>query len=137
MEEAVKDVAVVRESEAITLEQTKAEMEKAEDAEVKQALTEAWKGMREALDALQKAEEGQRAALMQAQEHEQSALQWLYQASEREHLVAPAVPGLGEAVGKNDQRCAGVSRLAQRQIHAVDADRALSDGAGHGRRLRR
>jgi alkylation response protein AidB-like acyl-CoA dehydrogenase len=53
MEEAVKDVAVVRESEAITLEQTKAEMEKAEDAEVKQALTEAWKGMREALDALE------------------------------------------------------------------------------------
>lgn len=92
MEEAAKDVAVVRESESIVLEQTKEEMEKAEDAEVKQALTEAWKGMREALDALEKAEGGQRAALTQAQEHEQSALQWLYQASEREHLVARQDP---------------------------------------------
>lgn len=107
MEEAVKDVAVVRESEAITLEQTKAEMEKAEDAEVKQALTEAWKGMREALDALQKAEEGQRAALMQAQEHEQSALQWLYQASEREHLVArqdPKAKSSGGAPKEKDEQ---------------------------------
>jgi hypothetical protein len=107
MEEAVKDVAVVRESEAITLEQTKAEMEEAEDAEVKQALTEAWKGMREALDALQKAEEGQRAALMQAQEHEQSALQWLYQASEREHLVArqdPKAKSSGGAPKEKDEQ---------------------------------
>jgi hypothetical protein len=107
MEEAVEDVAVVRESEAITLEQTKAEMEKAEDAEVKQALTEAWKGMREALDALQKAEEGQRAALMQAQEHEQSALQWLYQASEREHLVArqdPKAKSSGGAPKEKDEQ---------------------------------
>lgn len=93
MDAAVKDVAVVRESQGIALEQTKAEMEEAEDAEVKSALTEAWKAMREALEALEKAEqEKQRTALNQAQEHEQAALQWLYQASEREHLVARQDP---------------------------------------------
>ncbi len=88
MQDAVKDISVVRESENLVLEQAKEQMEEAEDAEIKQALTEAWKSMREAIEALEKAEkEAQRPALTQALEHEQAALQWLYQAGEREHLV--------------------------------------------------
>jgi uncharacterized protein YukE len=88
MKELGGDVGVVRESQSLALEQTKEEMEEAEDPEAKTALTEAWKAMREALEALEKAEqEAQRTALTQALEHEQAALQWLYQASEREHLV--------------------------------------------------
>jgi hypothetical protein len=93
MEKAAADVGVVRESQALALEQTKEEMEKVDDAEIKTALTEAWKAMREALESLEIAQSGQqRAALMPSLEHEQSALQWLYQASEREHLVAKQNP---------------------------------------------
>lgn len=93
MEKAEADVAVVRESQGLVLEQTKEQMEETDDPEIKNALTEAWKEMREALEALEIAQTGkQRAALNQSLEHEQSALQWLYQASEREHLVAKQNP---------------------------------------------
>ena len=47
MEAAAPDVRVVHESQGMALEQTKEAMEEVEDAEVKQALTEAWKSMKE------------------------------------------------------------------------------------------
>jgi hypothetical protein len=93
MDQAERDVGVVRESETQALEQVKEQMEEVEDPEVKTALTEAWKSMRDALESLEIAQTArQRAALMQSLEHEQAALQWLYQASEREHLVAKQNP---------------------------------------------
>ena len=105
LKEAADDVGVVRESQAMALEQTKEQMEETEDVEIKQALTEAWKSMRDAMDGLAKAEEeAQRAALTQALEHEQAALQWLYQASEREHLVTRQKPNQSAAGGGQKER---------------------------------
>ena len=88
MEAAAPDVRVVHESQGMALEQTKEVMEEAEDAEMKQALTEAWKSMKDALDPLnQAAEEKKRSPLNQALSFEQSALEWLHRAQSREHQV--------------------------------------------------
>lgn len=88
MEAAAPDVRVVHESQGMALEQTKEAMEEVEDAEVKQALTEAWKSMKDALDPLnQAAEEKKRSPLNQALSFEQSALEWLHRAQSREHQV--------------------------------------------------
>jgi len=88
MEAAAPDVRVVHESQGMALEQTKQAMEEVEDAEVRQALTEAWKSMKDALDPLnQAAEEKKRSPLNQALSFEQSALEWLHRAQSREHQV--------------------------------------------------
>ncbi len=88
METAAPDAAVVHQSQGMALEQTKQAMEKAEDAQVKNALTEAWKSMKDALDPLeQAAEQKKRASLNQALAFEQSALEWLHQAQSREHRI--------------------------------------------------
>ena len=88
MEAAAPDVRVVHESQGMALEQTKQAMEEVEDAEMKQALTEAWKSMKDALDPLnQAAEEKKRSPLNQALSFEQSALEWLHRAQSREHQV--------------------------------------------------
>ncbi len=88
MEAAAPDAGVVQESQAMALEQTKEAMEKAEDAQIKTALTEAWKSMKDALDPLGMAvEEKKRASLNQALTFEQSALEWLHQAQSREHMI--------------------------------------------------
>ncbi|MEZ5387275.1 MAG: DUF4175 family protein [Prosthecobacter sp.] len=88
MEAAAPDVDVVHESQGLALEQTKEAMEKVEDAEAKNALTEAWKSMKDALDPLQQAsEEKKRSPLNQALTYEQSALEWLHRAQSREHQV--------------------------------------------------
>ncbi len=88
MESAAPDVKVVQTSQSVALGQTKEAMEKTEDAEIKMALTEAWKSMKDALDPLEQAVEAQkRAALNQALTFEQSALEWLHQAQSREHRI--------------------------------------------------
>lgn len=88
MEAAAPDAGVVQESQAMALEQTKEAMEKAEDAQIKTGLTEAWKSMKDALDPLGlAAEEKKRASLNQALTFEQSALEWLHQAQSREHMI--------------------------------------------------
>lgn len=88
MEAAAPDVSVVHQSQGIALEQTKEAMEEAEDAEIKQALTEAWKSMKDALSPLnQAAEDKKRSPLNQALAYEQSALEWLHRAQSREHQV--------------------------------------------------
>lgn len=88
MEAAAPDVDVVHESQELALVQTKDAMEKGEDAEIKTALTEAWKSMKDALDPLvQASSEKKRAALNQALTFEQSALEWLHRAQSREHRV--------------------------------------------------
>jgi hypothetical protein len=88
MEAVVSDIAVVQDSQAMALEQTKEAMEKAEDAQIKTVLTEAWKSMKDALDPLGMAvEEKKRASLNQALTFEQSALEWLHQAQSREHTI--------------------------------------------------
>ncbi|MCB1276656.1 DUF4175 family protein [Prosthecobacter sp.] len=88
MEAAAPDVDVVHQSQGLALEQTKEAMEKVEDAEAKNALTEAWKSMKDALDPLQQAsEEKKRSPLNQALTYEQSALEWLHRAQSREHQV--------------------------------------------------
>jgi hypothetical protein len=88
MEASAPDAGVVHASQGMALEQTKEAMEKAEDAQVKTALTEAWKSMKDALDPLQMAaEEKKRASLNQALTFEQSALEWLHQAQSREHMI--------------------------------------------------
>ena len=106
MDAAAPDVDVVHESQGITLDKTKEAMEEAEDAEVKLALTEAWKSMKDALDPLQQAaEEKKRTALNQALGFEQSALEWLHRASSREHLIMrqnqPRQPGQGQRPNEN------------------------------------
>lgn len=106
MDAAAPDVDVVRESQGITLDKTKEAMEEAEDAEVKLALTEAWKSMKDALDPLQQAAgEKKRTALNQALGFEQSALEWLHRASSREHLIMrqnqPRQPGQGQRPNEN------------------------------------
>lgn len=88
MEKLAPDVEVVRTSEQMALDQTKQAMEEAGDAEIKAALTEAWKSMKDALDPLaQAAQERKRAPLNQALTFEQSALEWLHRAQSREHRV--------------------------------------------------
>lgn len=88
MDAVATDVSVVQQSQGIVLEKTKEAMEKVEDAQVKQALTEAWKSMKDALIPLQQAaEEKKRTALNQALTFEQSALEWLHRAMSREHQV--------------------------------------------------
>jgi len=88
MEAAAPDVDVVHESQGLALEQTKEVMEKAEDAEIKTALTEAWKSMKDALEPLgQASSEKKRTPLNQALTFEQSALEWLHRAQSREHRV--------------------------------------------------
>lgn len=104
MERAVPDAEVVRQSEEIVLNQAKELMEKVEDADVKMALTEAWKAMRDALEALQKTvDEKSRTALNQSLAHEQSALRWLYQAQTREHQVSKAKPSSKGKPKKSNQ----------------------------------
>ncbi|MCX6856397.1 MAG: hypothetical protein NTV80_16000 [Verrucomicrobia bacterium] len=88
MEAAAPDVTVVRESQAINLEQTKEVMEEVEDSQLKNTLSLAWKSMKDALDPLeQAADQKKRASLNQALTFEQSALEWLHQAQSREHQV--------------------------------------------------
>ncbi len=88
MDAASPDVSVVQESQNLALEQTKELMEKAEDAEIRNTLTEAWKSMKDAQSPLsQAAEEKKRASLNQALTFEQSALEWLHRAQSREHRV--------------------------------------------------
>lgn len=106
MDAAAPDVDVVHQSQGITLDKTKEAMEEAEDAEVKLALTEAWKSMKDSLDPLQQAaEEKKRTALNQALGFEQSALEWLHRASSREHLIMrqnqPRQPGQGQRPNEN------------------------------------
>lgn len=88
MEAAAADVDVVHQSVGIALEQVKEGMEEAEDAEVKQALTEAWKSLKDAQPPLQQASaEKKRSPLNQALTFEQTALEWLHRAQSREHQV--------------------------------------------------
>lgn len=88
MEAAAPDVDVVHQSQGIAMEQTKEAMEKVEDEEIKTALTEAWKSMKDALDPLQQAaEDKKRTPLNQALTFEQTALEWLHHAQSREHQV--------------------------------------------------
>lgn len=88
IEDASSDVGVVRQSESAALDQVKEAMEKAEDAEIKTALTGAWKSMKDAIDPLQQAEEEKkRAPLNQALVFEQEGLEWLFRAQSREHRV--------------------------------------------------
>lgn len=88
IEDAVADVEVVRQSQEIALNQVKEAMEKVEDVEIKAALTEAWKSMKDALTPLEQViEEKKRGPLTQALSYEQSALEWLYRTASREHQV--------------------------------------------------
>jgi len=108
MEAAAPDVDVVHESQSIALDQTKEMMEKAEDAEIKTALTEAWKSMKDVLDPLEQASsEKKRAPLNQALTFEQSALEWLHRAQSREHRVMrqkdPGQPGSASQQAKQNQ----------------------------------
>jgi hypothetical protein len=89
MEAIESDTGVVLASQETALNQTKEQMEEARDSEIRGALTEAWKSMRDAMDSLRDArEQASRPALASALDHEQAALQWLHQAAEREHLVS-------------------------------------------------
>lgn len=88
MESAAPDVDVVDQSVGIAQEQIKEGMEEAEDAEIKQALTEAWKSLKDAQPPLQQASaEKKRSPLNQALTFEQTALEWLHRAQSREHQV--------------------------------------------------
>ena len=88
MEKVVPDIGVVKQSEEMAMEQVKEAMEKAEDAEIKTSLTEAWKSMKDAVTPLeQAADEKKRGPLNQALIFEQSALEWLYRTASREHQV--------------------------------------------------
>lgn len=88
LETVAADVKVVQQSEEIALAQTKDAMEKATDTQVKGALTEAWKNMRDAITPLAQTQAEKKAApLSQALAFEQSALEWLHQAQGREKLV--------------------------------------------------
>lgn len=89
VEDATDDIGVVAESQEIALNQVKEAMEKAEDPELSEALAQAWKSMRDAIDPLQQArDEAKRSPLNQALGFEQSALEWLQRAQSREHQVA-------------------------------------------------
>ena len=106
MESAAPDVDVVDQSVGIALEQVKEGMEEAEDAEVKTALTEAWKALKDAQPPLQQASaEKKRSPLTQALTFEQTGLEWLHRAQSREHQVmrqnSPPQPGQGQQANKN------------------------------------
>ncbi|MGV3661184.1 MAG: hypothetical protein ACO1TE_13440 [Prosthecobacter sp.] len=89
MEKAAPDVDVVHQSQGIAMEKVKEAMEKVKDGEIKAALTEAWKSMKDALEPLQQASaDKKRAPLNQALTFEQTALEWLHRAMSREHEVA-------------------------------------------------
>ena len=112
MEAAAPDAGVVQESQAMALEQTKEAMEKAEDAQIKTALTEAWKSMKDALDPLgMAAEEKKRASLNQALTFEQSALEWLHQAQSREHMIMRS---------KSKQSASGKQKQMQNQLMELE-----------------
>lgn len=88
MEKAAPDVDTVHQSQGINMENVKEAMEKVDDAQIKQALTEAWKSMKDALEPLQQASaDKKRAPLNQALTFEQTALEWLHRAMSREHQV--------------------------------------------------
>ncbi|MDI1310916.1 hypothetical protein [Prosthecobacter sp.] len=88
IEAATPDIDVVDQSVGIAMEQVKEAMEKVEDAEVKQALTEAWKSLKDSQGPLQQASaEKKRSPLNQALTFEQTALEWLHRAQSREHQV--------------------------------------------------
>jgi len=106
MDSAAPDVDVVDQSVGIALEQVKEGMEEAEDAEIKQALTEAWKALKDTQPPLQQASaEKKRSPLTQALTFEQTALEWLHRAQSREHQVmrqnSPPQPGQGQQANKN------------------------------------
>ena len=106
IEAATPDIDVVDQSVGIALEQVKDGMEEAEDAEIKQALTEAWKALKDAQPPLQQASaEKKRSPLNQALTFEQTALEWLHRAQSREHQVmrqnSPPQPGAGQEANKN------------------------------------
>jgi hypothetical protein len=106
IEAATPDIDVVDQSVGIALEQVKEGMEEAEDAEIKQALTEAWKALKDAQSPLQQASaEKKRSPLNQALTFEQTALEWLHRAQSREHQVmrqnSPPQPGAGQEANKN------------------------------------
>jgi hypothetical protein len=106
IEAATPDIDVVHESVSIALEQVKEGMEEAEDAEIKQALTEAWKALKDAQPPLQQASaEKKRSPLNQALTFEQTALEWLHRAQSREHQVmrqnSPPQPGEAQQANKN------------------------------------
>lgn len=108
MEVAAADAGVVHESQGMALEQTKEAMEKVEDAQIKNALTEAWKSMKDALDPLeQAAEQKKRASLNQALIFEQSALEWLHQAQSREHMITRS---------KSKSKSSGKQKQMQNQL---------------------
>jgi hypothetical protein len=112
MEAAAPDAGVVQESQAMALEQTKEAMEKAEDAQIKTALTEAWKSMKDALDPLgMAAEEKKRASLNQALTFEQSALEWLHQAQSREHMIMRS---------KSSKSASGKQKQMQNQLMELE-----------------
>jgi hypothetical protein len=112
MESVAPDAGVVQESQAMALEQTKEAMEKAEDAQIKAALTEAWKSMKDALDPLgMAAEEKKRASLNQALTFEQSALEWLHQAQSREHMIMRS---------KSSKSASGKQKQMQNQLMELE-----------------
>jgi hypothetical protein len=117
IEEAVGDVDVVRQSQEIALNQVKEAMEKAEDAEIKTALTEAWKSMKDALTPLEQViEEKKRGPLTQALSFEQSALEWLYRTASREHQVMrQGKPQKGAGQQKNEQQLMNLELKQQEQ----------------------
>jgi hypothetical protein len=104
IEAATPDIDVVHQSVGIALEQVKEGMEKAEDTEVKQALTEAWKSLKDAQEPLHQASsEKKRSPLNQALTFEQTALEWLHRAQSREHQVLRqnSPPSAGQQANKN------------------------------------
>jgi hypothetical protein len=112
MEATAPDAVVVQESQAMALDQTKEAMEKAEDAQIKTALTEAWKSMKDALDPLgMAAEKKKRASLNQALTFEQSALEWLHQAQSREHMIMRS---------KSKQSASGKQKQMQNQLMELE-----------------
>ncbi|OYW72090.1 MAG: hypothetical protein B7Z37_25885 [Verrucomicrobia bacterium 12-59-8] len=105
IEAAVPDIDVVHQSVGIVMEKVKEAMEEAEDAEVKQALTEAWKSLKDAQGPLQQAEEEKkRSPLNQALTFEQTALEWLHRAQSREHQVMQMDSPPGEPQQANENQ---------------------------------
>lgn len=104
MEKAAPDVEVVHQSQGINMENVKEAMEKVDDAQIKQALTEAWKSMKDALEPLQQAsEDKKRASLNQALTFEQTALEWLHRAMSREHQVSRSKSKSGQQQANKNQ----------------------------------
>lgn len=103
IEAATPDIDVVDQSVGIAMEQVKEGMEEAEDVEVKQSLTEAWKSLKDAQGPLQQASaEKKRSPLNQALTFEQTALEWLHRAQSREHQVMRQdKPSQGQQANKN------------------------------------